>query len=143
MPPLDVTSAEYIVLLELPDMMSLLLAEISVVYAHDIQGRHYDRSAHSCSGMVSMPEAEACDDGDVCGICLVEFDSDDGEAVAAAMLGVSGLLPNGHCPVHGRRGQRANVTRPVRRGHVGDVGGDEDANDEDDIIGAGHAATET
>ena len=63
MPPLDVTSAEYIVLHELPDIMPLLLAEISVVYAHDIQGRHYYKSAHSCSGMVNMPEAEACDDG--------------------------------------------------------------------------------
>ena len=45
-PPLNVTHAEYIVLHELPDMMSLLLAEISVVYAHDIQGRHYYQSAY-------------------------------------------------------------------------------------------------
>ena len=45
-PPLDVTHAEYIVLHELPDMMSLLLAEVSVVYAHDIQGRHYYQSAY-------------------------------------------------------------------------------------------------
>ena len=83
-PPLHVTHAEYIVLHELPDMMSLLLAEISVVYAHAIQGRHYYQSAHSCSGMVNMPGAEACDDGvDACGFCLVEFDAGDGEAVAA------------------------------------------------------------
>ena len=53
------------------------------------------------------------------------------------------LLPNGHCPVHGCRGQRGNVTRPVRRGHVGHTGGDEDAHDEDDRIDAGRAATGT
>ena len=126
--------------------------------------------------MVNTLGAEACDDGvDACGICLVEFDAGDGEAVAAVRccrkrvhtrcfqqylasatlvnetrmpclycrqcLGC--LLPNGHCPVHGCRGQRGNVTRPVRRGHVGHTGGDEDAHDEDDRIDAGRTATGT
>ena len=45
--------------------------------------------------------------------------------------------------MHGLRGQCGNVTRPVRRGHVGHTGGDEDAHDEDDRIDAGRTAPGT